>query len=78
MSSTGISRWVDMPHKAFLWLLGQNPLLIITVLVPLLVTLVVFSLLDAVTTTCGIAWVLVAGGAGLLAILLKFGKKEGR
>jgi hypothetical protein len=24
-SKTGISPWVDMPHKVFLWLLGQNP-----------------------------------------------------
>ena len=46
----GISNWVQAPLNVWLWLLNQHPLILLTALLPLLGTALVFVAIEAVAS----------------------------
>lgn len=45
-TDTGVSRWVDVPHKAGTWVLEQHPAVMVAILVPSYIALAALSLLE--------------------------------
>jgi hypothetical protein len=45
-TDTGVSRWVDAPHKCGSWLLRQHPVVMVTILLPLTVVFTMITLLE--------------------------------
>jgi hypothetical protein len=59
-TDTGISHWVEMPRRFFLWLLDQNMTIVVLSLIPFVSALAIFSLMEALLTA----------PVGLLAVVL--------
>jgi desert hedgehog protein len=45
-TDSGVSRWVSVPHQCGLWLLNQHPIVMLSILVPLIVVFTTISFIE--------------------------------